>query len=1313
MSLAHGKPIEAEEVERVVSRQFDARRFASLCNSVAWAQSGRTLTTVPSFTERVNVKDHGIDARWGSHLPENGNYAGSLLGPGLNIFQFKHRDVFAQDRGKVFSGLKQGLKAAVKEIYEETGKRPHRYVIFTNLHLMDDQKQSLKQEALDEYDSPHAVHVEVVGAAELAAFLNDLPHIRSSFFAVNEFSTWQVAWTVHTEQKIYGASVELVGRDDELRAVTSALDDPTVRAVILSGPSNIGKTRLALEGVRARWVDTVVAVDPRSLTTSDLLAFERPSRETVVVVEDPDPDNAEGFIQQALALTSLKLLITFPTPESAPGPEFGGGNRVRVLKIRHLDEPDCAKLLKAAGAQFDYSMESWVIEQCGGNPGLLLLAANAGPEIRGRTGDFFGDLARGFEKRVRRTYGERAIEILRRLSLLTHVGIKGEPQQEIQSICKALGPDIQANTVLNELRTLEEAGIVRVRGTYAEVQPPVFANYLAAEALRGRYTELLTLFAAFDDRARRRFFRRLQSLRGEELARFWDEMFAVGGPLENLQAALRNVHMLSMVAAAVPERTAQEIRQGLAGMNRAERLAIEGQTRRDLMWTIEELLFRSKTSSIAMRCLVLLAEAENENIMNNATGVLCECFHPTHPQCPLPLEDRLALLTEILAKNNPIELRQIGLKAIEAGLTGHGAVTLRRSNGLEPLDSRPFMTYGDIYDYSEHLVDLLMSLAESEDPVLAEKAKAAIPYSIAALTTQGRAQKAVQSFGKAVHWVLAKKVAIPVSGLVEAIRYAQTNLVVQNGKTDEETTAEFHALREEMEVMVRQLESADFPTRLKRWAGGWSRDDHTNVAGEGQRPIYRSEKELTTLAAEVIANPGLLTVDLQSWLCSGDAKKAHIFFWSLGKLDSRQSMFPTVENLAKKDAGAVAFACYCGGQAQHTRGLIASRLDELTRSREITPEAVIKATQSIEVDAAGVERLSILVDQNRVDPSVVIRALMYSSWTESTDLSTLLPLLRTTVGPAFEHAADVIELLAMRLQAGSRIDGEVAELAWQCLEACPPVNINQAFECDQLAASLVAGDPKRAIQLLEKLLKEHGERNSWEPLKRHGGAEFWKRLQASHGERALLTVLSCAMEDPLVRFQVAWCLSDVISQEVNRDILLRFAMQGERQAEFVAEVIDGAKPGFWPIAIKIVEKYPHSKRIRNSLASGAQHYGNVITGSPADHLEKCRKDVEVVLGDTSISPTAREWLRELESFLRADRDRERASEIDQDINGFVRIAGDPGAPERLWAIQTLLRRDKLKELLTVLSKAELQSLLPRLELTHEEAAEISRRIETF
>jgi DNA processing protein len=66
----HGRAITAEEVERLVGREFSPRQFASLCNAVAWAISGQRCTSIPSFTERVNAKDGGIDAEWDFEIAE-------------------------------------------------------------------------------------------------------------------------------------------------------------------------------------------------------------------------------------------------------------------------------------------------------------------------------------------------------------------------------------------------------------------------------------------------------------------------------------------------------------------------------------------------------------------------------------------------------------------------------------------------------------------------------------------------------------------------------------------------------------------------------------------------------------------------------------------------------------------------------------------------------------------------------------------------------------------------------------------------------------------------------------------------------------------------------------------------------------------------------------------------------------------------------------------------------------------------------------------------------------------------------------------
>src|SRR5436305_10542780 len=108
MALLHGEAISAEEVERVISRQFDARQFASLCNAITWALAGRRCTTLPSFTERVNVADGGIDAEWLMPLPGDGD-ASPLLGPGWNVCQFKQRDIFTQGRQAVYSKITVSL----------------------------------------------------------------------------------------------------------------------------------------------------------------------------------------------------------------------------------------------------------------------------------------------------------------------------------------------------------------------------------------------------------------------------------------------------------------------------------------------------------------------------------------------------------------------------------------------------------------------------------------------------------------------------------------------------------------------------------------------------------------------------------------------------------------------------------------------------------------------------------------------------------------------------------------------------------------------------------------------------------------------------------------------------------------------------------------------------------------------------------------------------------------------------------------------------------------------------------------------------
>ena len=69
MPLPHKREISADQIELMVGREFPIQRFVSLCNSLVWATSKSEQLTQASVTERVFVKDNGIDASGQPILP--------------------------------------------------------------------------------------------------------------------------------------------------------------------------------------------------------------------------------------------------------------------------------------------------------------------------------------------------------------------------------------------------------------------------------------------------------------------------------------------------------------------------------------------------------------------------------------------------------------------------------------------------------------------------------------------------------------------------------------------------------------------------------------------------------------------------------------------------------------------------------------------------------------------------------------------------------------------------------------------------------------------------------------------------------------------------------------------------------------------------------------------------------------------------------------------------------------------------------------------------------------------------------------------
>jgi phosphoribosyl-AMP cyclohydrolase len=438
--------------------------------------------------------------------------------PGDSVVQYKQRDLTARERNRIIADLRRELRGAAREVRERGGRACNQYLLFTNVSLTIDEKNKLVAAIAE--DSPD-VRVQVFGAAEIAAMLNNLPYLRSAYFSTARFASWQKSWISHNRQALSGTVPRLVGRKDVLSATKAAVDDDAVRVVLISGGPDMGKTRLALNATQHRPFEAVVAIEGRTLTVADLLALRTPGQPLVIVIDDPDESTADALISAALA-EELKLVMTVSSSDAANVASYWRDPRVKLLVLDPLSDSESRELLTAAGARLEYSVESWVIEQSGGNAGVLIGAASVGEQLRVEGANFFDQVGSQLENRARAGLARDAVDRLRLLSIMTAVGFSGPAAAELQVVCDTLG-GLQPNDILADVRAMTRSGFLRLTGSYLEVVPPVLANYFAGIVIAGRARDIPALFLALPPLGRARLLRRLRQLRSDVVQNFWDK----------------------------------------------------------------------------------------------------------------------------------------------------------------------------------------------------------------------------------------------------------------------------------------------------------------------------------------------------------------------------------------------------------------------------------------------------------------------------------------------------------------------------------------------------------------------------------------------------------------------------------------------------------------------------------------------------------------------------------------------------------------------------------------------------------------------
>jgi hypothetical protein len=1304
MSLLIGQPLSPEEFERATST-WSPERFAALCNSVVWAGSGRAFQGFPSFTTRVNVKDGGIDAEWTIEIPEDHrDIPTPILGPGWNVFQYKKRDVLAHKRQPIITGFRSSLVGALRKIEKNFGKKPNRYVLFVNIHLTPNEKASLQKSIGDDGDKGSTTHIEVIGAAELAVLLNDHPHLRASFFTPMAFQTWENAYSSHRSKKQFRPQVELIGRESEVDRLRALVDAPHIRAIVVSGPHDMGKSRLALEATKHKPYDTAVAIDPRSTSLTDYRNLCTNRSEIICIVEDPELDTLQSLIGEALSVPGLKLLITFPTAAETDL-SYGFDNRVASLLLSPLNDEAARKLLQATGQVLDYGIQDWILSQASGVPGIILAAASIGGSLRQDHTVFSTAVGKEFERRIVQELGEAALQSARLFSVLTHVGTFGPHEAEIQIICKIFGDDRSAHQMLAHLPELEKAGLARRAGYFVEIFLPLLANHLAEQLVQGRRDKMFALFARLDEAGQIRFIKRLAQAKGPEAEQFWDELFAPDGPLGTVDRILKRTHLLRLVAGTVPQQVLHVLEDCLLTSTKETRLTISGNSRRELVWTLEQLLFRANTSKDALRLVWLLAEAENETWGNNATGVLQECFHPHHSQMPLPLDERVALVKERLSSTPTTETKLLAIKTIKGGIESRASIRLRHSVGPSPLDTRPPLTWSNVFSYLRSLAEILVSLAEDQGEV-SQAALDLLPQSIAELAFQGLTAESRQYFKLLTDWVLAERKGLDVSHLSGIMRRVRDFCAEQIAKPNlpEDRKTEYTEFISKLTEWQASLDQAGFSTRLKLWAGGESyrvSDDWKQV-----------EEQLSLLAKEVIQSPQILTSDLIQWLLTASAKEARSFFYALGQEDQNFHFRTALEALGKDAFGSRAFAPYFAGWAKRDLEGAEGRLDQLAELHTVAATSLLETTSWLDPTPRGLKRIKHVAPE---DPEYT--AAILGRWIDRLGLKEFKEMFQIIAGTNFEHASAAVDLLGSWMYHQKSFDEELSAFAWRCIEQGPSNKLTRSAEgwhFDELASKLTEGDPDLGFKKFQELLMASLSRASeWDPLDMDGGEQWWKTLRTKDRRRLFLILLATSNANNTAQEVLSWRLKDLLDQEQDADDLLNAIGNEDAHARIAAKWLVGSKPNFWTLAFGLLKKFPHDPQLQGALTSAAMDTGTMIEGPGSRFYETRKQEIHRRLEDSSTPTEALTWLRDVAEALSHEVKTNLVWEYDLEVNDLKRYIHGEDVDQKRWAIGRILKYAQWSDVRKLLTVDEIEWALPHITLPEPRRTMIERLLPTW
>ena len=543
-------------------------------------------------------------------------------------------------------------------------------------------------------------------------------------------------------------------RKNDFESFVAAMD--LDRSVIrLTGASGLGKTRLLLEAIDAS----------SSIDDSCALIFDAPGYDTIikesvrgmvedrvhglVVIENCNTDLHNYLAREVNKTDCLLKLVTVGYSDEQVDESI-------QIQLSPLSDEAIKQVLSPILVGMDSSDVERVARFAQGYPLMATLIA----EQYQKEGRLLGSIeSRSVVKKL--IDGDGGITEVERemLSAYSLFDVFGTAEGTAGEEAKYIAEDVAGSNLRvfdRVLNVFTSRQIINRAGRYARLVPKPLALTLASDWWsEASYERQKQLIDTLPDSLMQSFCTQASYLDDQpNVQRFSDQLFGGQSPFVQAEELLteRGSKLFRAFVEVNPDSTSNALYRVLSRYSHEQLQAINGSTRRNLVWALEKLCFHEHVFEKSAWCMLLLASAENESWSNNATGMFAQLFRVSLSGTQAKPKIRFDTLKQAIAVNHT-DIDIVVLEALGQAISTYGGM---RTVGAEyqgtkaPLEEWRPELWQDTVDFWQEAFDLMLVLFERGD-AQREKVLASIGHSIRGLVAHGQIEMLDSAIRKIVN----------------------------------------------------------------------------------------------------------------------------------------------------------------------------------------------------------------------------------------------------------------------------------------------------------------------------------------------------------------------------------------------------------------------------------------------------------------------------------------------------------------------------------------------------------------------------------